>query len=486
MNDKSNLFELTETEQSLYDENCFVDCPPGAEAYAQNFKNNILSLDTPQVLLLEGAFGVGKTHFATRFTNYLNKNHYNAIYFSVWEYDYLPDPFFAFSKAIIEYINKNSFKAQFEDSVNSLFKSIETFASSISFNTPIGIGIDAKQLIEGFKSDIDPVKKLREELASFIKDTLPNHQLIIFVDELDRCRPDVAMKTLEIIKHFFNVKGLIIVVISNEFSLNQCVKALYGIECENNSEWYLNKFFDSKVQLYEPNYKKAIQDYSFKEKLNNLIDNAILTLDSRYNSLQTLEATLAEYAKDFKLTSRELMRACDFILGHISNLAKTKRLDCEYLAYKVCQKYSTCKTNDKILLNTSHPFNSNSKHQLLNKRLPENLFNIDHFIISQLFFSDYPIFNVNNSTKNSYTDFKNLMQNWKEQLEQILLINHTAPSQLKDGRYSIVATNILSFISKMTDEVEKYQANWDSNDDDDTIKQQYDAYIDNPASVSFS
>lgn len=38
----------------------------------------------------------------------------------------------------------------------------------------------------------------------------------------------------------------------------------------------------------------------------------------------------------------------------------------------------------------------------------------------------------------------------------------------------------------MTDEVEKYQANWDSNYDDDAIKQQYDAYIDNPASVSFS
>ena len=269
--------------------------------------------------------------------------------------------------------------------------------------------------------------------------------------------------------------------------MNQCVKALYGIECENNSEWYLNKFFDSKVQLYEPNYKKAIQDYSFKEKLNNLINNTILALDSRYNSLQTLEAALAGYAKDFKLTSRELMRACDFILGHISNLAKTNRLDCEYLAYKVCQKYSTCKTNDKILLNTSHPFNSNGlKHRLLNRRLPENLFNIDHNIISQQFLSDYPIFNFNNSIKNSYTDFKNLMQNWKEQLEHILLISHTASYQLGDGRYSIVATNILSFISNMTDEVEKYQANWDSNDDDDTIKQQYDAYIDNPASVSFS
>ncbi len=199
---------------------------------------------------------------------------------------------------------------------------------------------------------------------------------------------------------------------------------------------------------------------------------------SRYNSLQTLEAALAEYAKDFKLTSRELMRACDFILGHISNLAKTNRLDCEYLAYKVCQKYSTCKTNDKILLNTSHPFNTNGlKHKLLNKRLPENLFNINHVIISQPFLSDYPIFSINNSTKNSYTDFKNLIQNWKEQLEHILLINHTAPSQLKDGRYSIVATNILSFISDITNEVEKYQANWDSNEHDDTIKQQCDAYF---------
>lgn len=484
MKDNANFFELTEDEQSLYNENPFLDCPPGAASYAQNFKNNILSGDTPQVILLEGSFGVGKTHFATRFTNYLDKNNYNAIYFSAWEQDYLPNPFFAFSKAIIKYINKICSNEKSEK-VQKLFEALEVIAASVSFNTPFGYSINAKQLIDGFKGNEDPVKTLKERLIDFIGNALTSHKLIIFVDELDRCRPDVAMKTLEIIKHFFNVKGLIIIVISNEYSLNQCVKALYGIECDNDSEWYLNKFFDSKIKLYEPDYSKVIQDYSFREKLKNLIDNSILTLDSRYNSLQTLESTLAKYAKDFKLTSRELNRACNFIFAHIDNLAKTNRLDCEYIAYKICQKYSTCNAKDKILFNIEHPFSSNQlKYNLLNRQLPEDLFNINHCIIRQPFLSEYPILE-NNNTKN-YADFQKLMLLWRAQLEKIIEINKDRPYQLRDNRYALIANNILSFIQKMTDEVMEYQKTWDSNDDDEDIKQQYDNYIDNPAIISLS
>ena len=75
---------------------------------------------------------------------------------------------------------------------------------------------------------------------------------------------------------------------------------------------------------------------------------------------------------------------------------------------------------------------------------------------------------------------------WRAQLEQIIEINKDRPYQLSDNRYALIANNILSFIQKMTDEVMEYQKTWDSNDDDEDIKQQYDNYIDNPASLSLS
>jgi len=34
-------------------------------------------------------------------------------------------------------------------------------------------------------------------------------KVIIIVDELDRCRPDYAIRVLEIIKHLFDVNGYI-------------------------------------------------------------------------------------------------------------------------------------------------------------------------------------------------------------------------------------------------------------------------------------
>lgn len=78
-------------------------------------------------------------------------------------------------------------------------------------------------------------------------------------------------------------------------------------------------------------------------------------------------------------------------------------------------------------------------------------------IIRQPFLSEYPILG-NNNTKN-YADFQKLMLLWKAQLEQIIEINKDRPYQLIDNRYAIIATKILSFIQKKTNEVMEYKKN---------------------------
>jgi predicted KAP-like P-loop ATPase len=60
------------------------------------------------------------------------------------------------------------------------------------------------------------------------------------VDELDRCRPDYAIRVLERIKHFFDISGIVFIIGMDRNQLCHSICGLYG-ERFNSSE-YLKKF----------------------------------------------------------------------------------------------------------------------------------------------------------------------------------------------------------------------------------------------------
>jgi predicted KAP-like P-loop ATPase len=74
-------------------------------------------------------------------------------------------------------------------------------------------------------------------------------RLIIFIDELDRCRPDYAVQVLECIKHFCSVPHVVFVVAIDRDTLNAAVQAVYGAI---SIDGYLRKFFDYHVELESP------------------------------------------------------------------------------------------------------------------------------------------------------------------------------------------------------------------------------------------
>lgn len=49
------------------------------------------------------------------------------------------------------------------------------------------------------KSEIENIKVFLKSWAESFKDK----PVVVIIDELDRCRPDYAVKTLEVLKHFF-------------------------------------------------------------------------------------------------------------------------------------------------------------------------------------------------------------------------------------------------------------------------------------------
>lgn len=72
-------------------------------------------------------------------------------------------------------------------------------------------------------------------------------KLIIFIDELDRCRPSFAIEMLERIKHYFDDERVIFVVSLNKEQLIHTITNYYGSGFDATR--YLNKFFDVNINL---------------------------------------------------------------------------------------------------------------------------------------------------------------------------------------------------------------------------------------------
>ena len=96
--DKANIFKLNEEEFEKYKQEPFLDCFESTKMFAKALKNDIDTKETPHSLLLSAEYGMGKTFFSTRFTQYIKKCKYEVIYFSAWENDYMQNPFLHFQK----------------------------------------------------------------------------------------------------------------------------------------------------------------------------------------------------------------------------------------------------------------------------------------------------------------------------------------------------------------------------------------------------
>lgn len=347
--DKANIFKLDKEEFEKYKRDPFLDCFESTKIFAKALKYDIDTKETPHSLLLSANYGMGKTFFSTRFTQYLKKCRYEVIYFSAWENDYMQNPFLAFSRAIISYAYNRFTEEKYVKKLSNLFEAAEKIVSAMSLTSRIGIPglaemdvtIDAGRLLESFKENCDPIIDFRNKLTSFIS-KIPKKKLIVIVDELDRCRPDYAMKTLECIKHFFDIEGLFVILPTNKDALNDCIKSLYGIDNRNRNckEDYFQKFFNDERIIKAPteeDYLYIIKQYISHDKLKEALDKNLLSETfSDYNSIQNLQICFAKYAKKANLTVREvkdfsleLVRICNNFYEPI----RTEWLACVF-AYK--------------------------------------------------------------------------------------------------------------------------------------------------------
>lgn len=158
----------------------------------------------------------------------------------------------------------------------------------------------------------------------------------IFVDELDRCRPDFAMQTLEIIKHLFNVERVVFVIAMDISQLSHTVKCVYGEGFD--SVGYLERFFNvmtilpQETQFSYENILVEVQNEIMQiEKKGRLVETEDFGTFYEKYKWDSIKTDFAFVAKSFGLSLREFRR----ILLNM-HLLETTELE-PYLKYRTAR-----------------------------------------------------------------------------------------------------------------------------------------------------
>ena len=124
---------------------------------------------------------------------------------------------------------------------DDLAKSINAFKESSASSLE---KLVAKRL-EGYEADKRSVEGFKTALADLARDG--EKPIVIFLDGLDRCRPDFAVRTIERMKHFFEAPKVVFVLLINRKQLVAAVQGIYGQQIDANA--YLAKFVQLSLAL---------------------------------------------------------------------------------------------------------------------------------------------------------------------------------------------------------------------------------------------
>lgn len=288
------------------------------------------------VCLLDGQWGTGKSTFVKQWAAELRKKDYPCVYFDAFASDYIDTPYTAIAGLFIRAAH-DARKGQ-EPAAREFLRMAARVGKALA-STTAKIGVKAATLgvldgseIDGLPESIaDGLGEITEASVSKVLENHTNREnefqemrrsfmdlvkslrgselenndkpLIIFIDELDRCRPDFALGILEILKHFFNCDHVHFVMVTNKKYLEMGVSAKYGFG--SLSSEYLEKFYDFIV-VYDLSYVRHDERSVIKfinKNLDRLIENR--NQDDRY-----FKENIVEYCFAYKMTLRQIENFC--------------------------------------------------------------------------------------------------------------------------------------------------------------------------------
>lgn len=177
-------------------------------------------------------------------------NSYFPIYYNAWLYDNHTDPLMSLLYVVVKkcgkIINPQLTKEK-SDRIKQMLQSIQVNFPFFSINgEQVVNAVSNRNIFE----EIQLAEDIRNEVKLIFDEAIVEQaqKLVIFIDELDRCKPSYALEMLERIKHYFDDDRIIFIVSVNKEQLTHTISNYYGNGFDSTG--YLNKFFD--INVYVP------------------------------------------------------------------------------------------------------------------------------------------------------------------------------------------------------------------------------------------
>ena len=232
------------------------------------------------VLSVNADWGAGKTTFVRLWKAYLKTKGIESIYFSAWEDDFSNEPLVAILGELNIYIkslDKKQTKKEFAKAKKLALKILPTLVNTVAGGVA---GKLTTALIDQYQTKKTNLDKLKESISKVLDAINPHKPFVIFIDELDRCKPLYAIELLERIKHIFDIERLIFVLSMDKKNLAKSIQSQYGdIDTDN----YLRRFINLEYPLKNPSVNKFCEVLYKQFELPNILNSKVSHYDYTYD-----------------------------------------------------------------------------------------------------------------------------------------------------------------------------------------------------------
>lgn len=299
--------------------------------YVKGLGKFIRECQTPMSIAIQGDWGTGKTSTLNLLKKNLeadkDTNGIKCVFFNTWQYSQfnMEDSLYvSFVHNLVKQCGGN----------DEILKTVAAFGKLAFFKAiDWKFGTNASEILDGFekakKDQMESVSKLQEDFAELVKKT--GKRLVIFIDDLDRLNPEVAVELLEIIKLFVNVENSIFVLAIDYEVVVKGVRKKYG---ENLSEEKCRNFFDKIIQLP---FKMPVERYNLTELVRKAVQEQTHMTDEGVN-------IVAEFISDVMGTNprtfKRLVNAF-FLINSVNEIgeeaeSKTKEINDVLMFCSLC------------------------------------------------------------------------------------------------------------------------------------------------------
>lgn len=267
-------YELEANDINIH--NSLLEDKIGNQEYLSSLIRLISNINDNEVICIDGDWGVGKT-FLVKQLIYLimhykensNQEQFKLVesekdslidvcqknlvfYYNAWQNDDHSDVLESIIYNILndypkyrnEITNKFDKEETFKELLNIITKVVSSKFLNIDFSAE---KIEKIKTFNDLANEINTYEERKKLFEQLINKILVDKRMILVIDELDRCNPNFAIKVLEIIKHFYSLDNVTVIIVSNNKELQNTIKKQYGQNF--NAYTYLNRFFDYTMTI---------------------------------------------------------------------------------------------------------------------------------------------------------------------------------------------------------------------------------------------